>query len=62
VVPRGDGYGPFPSLTALSLSLGAQCERMVSVVQATALPPLLRTDDNDGEDVTALAVSKSTQR
>jgi hypothetical protein len=25
VVPRGDGYGPFPSLTALSLSLGAQC-------------------------------------
>ena len=25
VVPRGDGYGPFPSLTALSSSLGAQC-------------------------------------
>jgi hypothetical protein len=25
VVPRGDGYGSFPSLTALSLSLGAQC-------------------------------------
>jgi hypothetical protein len=25
VVPRGDGFGPFPSLTALSLSLGAQC-------------------------------------
>jgi hypothetical protein len=25
VVPRGDGYGPFPSLTALSLTLGAQC-------------------------------------
>lgn len=25
VVPRGDGYGPFPSLTALSQSLGAQC-------------------------------------
>jgi hypothetical protein len=25
VLPRGDGYGPFPSLTALSLSLGAQC-------------------------------------
>ena len=25
VLPRGDGYGPFPSLTALSASLGAQC-------------------------------------
>lgn len=25
VVPRGDGYGPFPSLAALSQSLGAQC-------------------------------------
>jgi hypothetical protein len=25
VVPRGDGFGPFPSLTALSASLGAQC-------------------------------------
>lgn len=25
VIPRGDGYGPFPSLTALSQSLGAQC-------------------------------------
>jgi hypothetical protein len=25
VLPRGDGYGPFPSLTALSFSLGAQC-------------------------------------
>ncbi len=25
VVPRGDGYGPFPSLTALSQSLGSQC-------------------------------------
>ena len=25
VVPRGDGYGPFSSLTALSSSLGAQC-------------------------------------
>jgi hypothetical protein len=25
VVPRGDGYGPFPSLAAISLSLGAQC-------------------------------------
>ena len=25
VVPRGDGYGPFPSLAALSASLGEQC-------------------------------------
>src|ERR1700693_6485647 len=25
VVPRGDGFGPFPSLAALSASLGAQC-------------------------------------
>jgi hypothetical protein len=25
VVPRGDGYGPFPSLAAISTSLGAQC-------------------------------------
>jgi hypothetical protein len=25
VLPRGDGYGPFPSLTALSASLGSQC-------------------------------------
>src|SRR3954470_5135159 len=25
VVPRGDGYGPFPSLTALSFPLPAQC-------------------------------------
>ncbi|MGJ4954625.1 hypothetical protein ACQR1H_03200 [Bradyrhizobium sp. HKCCYLRH2015] len=25
VVPRGDGYGPFPSLAALSQSLGQQC-------------------------------------
>lgn len=25
VVPRADGYGPFPSLAAISLSLGAQC-------------------------------------
>lgn len=25
VVPRGDGFGPFPSLTALSSSLGGQC-------------------------------------
>jgi hypothetical protein len=25
VLPRGDGYGPFPSLTALSVSLGSQC-------------------------------------
>lgn len=25
VVPRGDGYGPFPSLAAISASLGAQC-------------------------------------
>lgn len=25
VVPRGDGYGPFPSLAALSLALGAAC-------------------------------------
>jgi hypothetical protein len=25
VVPRGDGFGPFPSLAAISASLGAQC-------------------------------------
>ncbi|MFX5506168.1 hypothetical protein ABTD43_19325, partial [Acinetobacter baumannii] len=25
VVPRGDGYGPFPDLDALSASLGSQC-------------------------------------
>lgn len=25
VVPRGDGYGPFPSLSAISAALGAQC-------------------------------------
>jgi len=25
VVPRGDGYGPFPSLAAISQALGAQC-------------------------------------
>jgi hypothetical protein len=25
VLPRGDGYGPFPRLTALSASLGGQC-------------------------------------
>lgn len=25
VVPRGDGYGPFPSLAAVSASLGEQC-------------------------------------
>ncbi len=25
VLPRGDGYGPFPGLTALSASLGGQC-------------------------------------
>ena len=25
VVPRADGYGPFPSLAAISASLGAQC-------------------------------------
>src|SRR5436190_7618034 len=25
VLPRGDGYGPFPSLTALSAALGGQC-------------------------------------
>ncbi|MFZ5713040.1 MAG: hypothetical protein ACOY3N_09390 [Bradyrhizobium sp.] len=25
VVPRGDGYGPFPSLAAISQSLGEQC-------------------------------------
>lgn len=25
VVPRADGYGPFPSLAAISLTLGAQC-------------------------------------
>jgi hypothetical protein len=25
VVPRGDGYGPFPSLAAISQSLGLQC-------------------------------------
>jgi len=25
VVPRGDGFGPFPSLAALSLTLGVQC-------------------------------------
>ncbi len=25
VVPRADGYGPFPSLAAISLSLGEQC-------------------------------------
>ena len=24
VVPRGDGFGPFPSLAAISASLGAQ--------------------------------------
>lgn len=45
VVPRGDGYGPFPSLESLSLSLGAQCrgafeatntDGTVSVFAATA--------------------------
>jgi hypothetical protein len=25
VLPRGDGYGPFPSMLALSMSLGSQC-------------------------------------
>src|SRR4051794_12065354 len=25
VLPRGDGYGPFPGLVALSAALGAQC-------------------------------------
>lgn len=25
VVPRGDGYGPFPSLSAISQALGSQC-------------------------------------
>jgi hypothetical protein len=25
VVPRGDGYGPFKSLAAISQSLGLQC-------------------------------------
>lgn len=30
VVPRGDGYGPFPSLAAVSLSLGAQCRGAIA--------------------------------
>src|ERR1700679_2434842 len=25
VIARGDGYGPFPTLTSISASLGAQC-------------------------------------
>jgi hypothetical protein len=45
VLPRGDGYGPFPDMTALSLSLGAQCrgafvaykiDGSVSIIAATA--------------------------
>ena len=30
VVPRGDGYGPFPDLAALSASLGAQCRGAIA--------------------------------
>ena len=46
VVPRGDGYGPFPSLTALSFPLPAQCrgafvayksDGSVTIFAATAL-------------------------
>jgi hypothetical protein len=36
VLPRGDGYGPFPSLTALSFSLGAQCRGRSSPPRPTA--------------------------
>jgi hypothetical protein len=45
VLPRGDGYGPFPDMTALSQSLGAQCrgafvayktDGSVSIFAATA--------------------------
>jgi hypothetical protein len=30
VVPTGDGYGPFPSLAAISASLGAQCRGAIA--------------------------------
>lgn len=30
VIPRADGYGPFPSLAALSLSLGAPCRGAIA--------------------------------
>lgn len=33
VVPRGDGYGPFPSLAAISQSLGAQCRGAFEAVK-----------------------------
>ncbi|MGJ4928150.1 hypothetical protein ACQR1I_16530 [Bradyrhizobium sp. HKCCYLS2038] len=33
VVPRADGYGPFPSLTALSQSLGAQCRGAIEATR-----------------------------
>lgn len=45
VLPRGDGYGPFPDMTALSSALGAQCrgafvayktDGSVSIFAATA--------------------------
>jgi hypothetical protein len=45
VLPRGDGYGPFPDMTALSQSLGTQCrgafvayktDGSVSIFAATA--------------------------
>jgi hypothetical protein len=33
VVPRGDGYGPFPSLAAISASLGVQCRGAFEAVK-----------------------------
>jgi hypothetical protein len=36
VVPRGDGYGPFPSLAAISASLGAQCRAPLRRSKPTA--------------------------
>jgi hypothetical protein len=57
VLPRGDGYGPFPSMTALSNALGAQCRGAfvalnpngsVSIFAATATDLWLMNNTNFG--------------
>ena len=57
VLPRGDGYGPFPSLLALSVSLGAQCrgafvaykaDGSVTIFAATATDLYMMVNTNFG--------------
>lgn len=63
VIPRGDGYGPFPSLAALSASLGSPCRGAFTAYRSDGSIAIFAATDTDifllnNTDLTWTKVSK----